>query len=339
MAHEKSICRNSIPYSPFMGEALGTCSSLLIQQIYYWTLKKQHSHEGHYWCYNTYQTWADQLRAFDPKTIYRALTSLREKGIVRVGNFNKHKYDKTLWYRVDSQALLKVLSEKFPLWTFWLDAYGQIDQTPMVKMSKPIPETSQKTNSELASQKIIQKPTGKKIIIMAKGPTTAALILKDQQNKKANKGVIVTKPNSIDSMVDIWHTVVPEFNEGVKCIAAFTIVDKGKLGKMATLWGNDTDKCLRYVLSHWIAFTKFVEDQVGVKTTPASPTIRFLLKYVGEAKSFMVSSVQLTAPKKIVIKPKVKDVGPEVKEPKEAKASLSDVEQWLEKLNTQSPEK
>ena len=113
MGQWKSLCEYSIPFSPYMGKAFGMCGALLIQQIHYWTLKKNHFHEGHYWCYNTYKDWSEQLMGFTPKTIQRTVDELRKQGVVVVGKFNKKKYDKTFWYRVDTQALLNVLSEKY----------------------------------------------------------------------------------------------------------------------------------------------------------------------------------------------------------------------------------
>lgn len=291
MANKKALCRNSIPYSPFIGEALGPCCALLIQQIYYWVSEKKHEHNGHYWVYNTYEGWALQLRAYDSKTIRRALIKLRQLGIVVTGNFNSHKYDQTLWYRVDSEKLLGYLSLKFSTWTFWLDPSGQIDQTQMDKMSQPIPKNNSETTAEtsLAPQKT-NTPTGKVTIVKV---SSAKAILEQFQKEKGKISSVT--PNSIGSFIKTWQTLVPAHNELVKFVPEFTLAQKGQIGKICKVWGDTSDYTLAHAVKNWIALSKFIAEQNGLKTTPNAPHVGFLLKYAGDARSYMLSSVQLTA--------------------------------------------
>lgn len=83
----------------------GVCAAVLIGQIHYYTQLSMKNHEnyhdGEYWVYNSLSEWCDDIPIFGRSSIYRAINALRNDGILIVDSFNRHKYDKTLWYRID----------------------------------------------------------------------------------------------------------------------------------------------------------------------------------------------------------------------------------------------
>jgi hypothetical protein len=117
-----------------------------------------------------------------------------------------------------------------------------------------------------------------------KAPITSAEVLKQLGKSKAN-----LDDSTATGMYKIWVTTVPLHNEGVKFVAPFTMQEKGQVVRLAKVWGNDSGPVLEYVLSNWIRFAKTVKSQTGLKSFPETPSIGFLVKYSGEAKSFWVT--------------------------------------------------
>lgn len=64
-------------------------------------------HEGTWWVYMPIRAWQEQLSWISERTIQRYLKELNELGLIRIGDFNRYRYDRTRWYAVDEQALEK----------------------------------------------------------------------------------------------------------------------------------------------------------------------------------------------------------------------------------------
>lgn len=99
---------------------IGLNEALVLQQIEYWCnikeeadRKKEQTREvgfidGHYWTYNTIEEWHEEFPFWSYDTVKRTLKKLRDKNIILVGNFNKAKFDRTLWYTVNHEELIKL---------------------------------------------------------------------------------------------------------------------------------------------------------------------------------------------------------------------------------------
>lgn len=103
---------NSIPVSPTIAVTLGLHEAIVLQQIHYWvqhnTKLGKHYHDGRCWTYNTYEQWQEQFPWWSRRTIQRIISDLRGAGLVLCGNYNRHKYDRTLWYTIDYDAFYKM---------------------------------------------------------------------------------------------------------------------------------------------------------------------------------------------------------------------------------------
>lgn len=64
-------------------------------------------HDGAWWVYMPIRAWQEQLSWISERTIQRHLKELNELGLIRIGDFNRYRYDRTRWYTVDEQALEK----------------------------------------------------------------------------------------------------------------------------------------------------------------------------------------------------------------------------------------
>ena len=87
---------------------VGIACAVLLNNIYWWVDKNEkneyHLFEGKYWTRNTKKAYLEQFPYMTERQIEYALTKLRDKGYILVGNFNKAKYDRTLWYTITDKA-------------------------------------------------------------------------------------------------------------------------------------------------------------------------------------------------------------------------------------------
>ncbi|ENK9554144.1 conserved phage C-terminal domain-containing protein [Listeria monocytogenes] len=91
---------------PTLAREIGLNEAIVLQQIHYWLNKKQNLHDGRYWTYRSIQKWQEENFSFwSLNTVKRTFTSLREKKLLLTANYNKKKFDKTVWYSIDYDAL------------------------------------------------------------------------------------------------------------------------------------------------------------------------------------------------------------------------------------------
>ncbi|EKZ6910763.1 conserved phage C-terminal domain-containing protein [Listeria monocytogenes] len=91
---------------PTLAREIGLNEAIVLQQIHYWLNKKQNLHDGRYWTYRSIQKWQEENFSFwSVNTVKRTFTSLKEKKLLLTANYNKKKFDKTVWYSIDYDAL------------------------------------------------------------------------------------------------------------------------------------------------------------------------------------------------------------------------------------------
>ncbi len=119
-----------------------------LQQVRYWItinkkkpLNQHYYNDGRWWMYNTLDDWHEQFPWLSVRTIQRIIKELKLKGILITGNYNKKKYDKTIWYSIDEHKLDEIIDEHMTVWTKCPHGSGQNDHMDLDKMAGPIPET------------------------------------------------------------------------------------------------------------------------------------------------------------------------------------------------------
>lgn len=90
---------------PLLAQKIGLNEAIVLQQLHYWIDTSGHDIKGENWIYATYEELQSQFPWWSMKTIQRTLTNLKEIGLIKVGNFNKKKYDKTNWYTINYKKL------------------------------------------------------------------------------------------------------------------------------------------------------------------------------------------------------------------------------------------
>lgn len=82
----------------------GLGKAVILYNLRYWLKKNQannkHFYDGCYWTYNSLDAFCELLPYLTRSTLGRYLTELEKDGVIKKGNYNKHKYDRTGWYTV-----------------------------------------------------------------------------------------------------------------------------------------------------------------------------------------------------------------------------------------------
>lgn len=95
--------------SPKLAVLLGDADkAIILQQIDYWLEHSNNIRDGYKWVYNSVADWQKQFLWISPSTLTRKLKSLEDQGLLITGNYNKRKFDKTKWYRIDYDEFNKI---------------------------------------------------------------------------------------------------------------------------------------------------------------------------------------------------------------------------------------
>ncbi|MEA3318097.1 MAG: hypothetical protein U9R54_09085 [Bacteroidota bacterium] len=123
--------------------------AIILQQIHYWLKINKRTnknfHNSRYWVYNTYSQWQETFTFFSVSTIKRTFKSLKKQKLIITNNYNKKKYDRTIWYTIDYKQLETL---EFHHSVNMTSSTGQYDTMQGVNMTSPIPETTQRLSSE-----------------------------------------------------------------------------------------------------------------------------------------------------------------------------------------------
>lgn len=87
---------------PSLVKKLGNVDkAIILQQIHYWISKTDNIKDGHKWVFNSVKEWHDQFSWLSEKTVQRYLKQLEDDGYLITGVYNKYKFDRTKWYRIN----------------------------------------------------------------------------------------------------------------------------------------------------------------------------------------------------------------------------------------------
>ena len=85
-----------------IAEKYGVSEAILLQHLWFWIEKnkanEKNFYDGAYWTYNSTRAFVKLFPYMTQRQIQNALKKLKDKGIIKTGNYNKSAYDRTLWY-------------------------------------------------------------------------------------------------------------------------------------------------------------------------------------------------------------------------------------------------
>ena len=100
-----------------LSKEYGLNAALLLQNFAFWiSINKKNNNnlkEGRVWTYQTLKSPKDKFECLSIDKIRYAIESLVKKGILLKSNFNKTKYDRTIWYAFQDDALLEEIISKY----------------------------------------------------------------------------------------------------------------------------------------------------------------------------------------------------------------------------------
>ena len=160
----------------------------MLQQMHYWLLKSANEFTGVKWFYKTLEEWQTEFPFWSAMTIRRTLGSLEKQKIIKIGNFNKKKFDKTKWFTIDYQRVnRRCVQNEQTMCSNCTDGCVQNEQT----YTREYTETTTENNNNVYEEKplkvvwteetkhiidYLNKRTGKKYSVKTK--KTAQLIHK-----------------------------------------------------------------------------------------------------------------------------------------------------------------
>lgn len=113
----------------------GVNAAILLHNIYFWCehnrTNEKHFHDGRYWTYNSRKAFLEQFPYMGEKQLRNALKTLKDEGLVVVGNYNQLQFDRTAWYALTEKGIDAV--------TKGLDAFGE-KANANGKKGQPIPD-------------------------------------------------------------------------------------------------------------------------------------------------------------------------------------------------------
>lgn len=135
---------------PSLAKEIGLNEAIMLQQMHYWLLKSANEFTGVKWFYKTLEEWQTEFPFWSAMTIRRTLGSLEKQKIIKIGNFNKKKFDKTKWYTIDYQRVnSRCVQNEQSMCSDCTDGCVQNEQT----YTRDYTETTTENNNNVSEEK------------------------------------------------------------------------------------------------------------------------------------------------------------------------------------------
>ena len=154
-----------IVFDRTLAREIGDRHATVLQQVHFWielNKKKKNKEvykDGYYWTYRSIKKWHEEdFDYLSLSTVRRTFDDLIEEGYLITGDYNKFGADRTKWYRVNKEKLIK-LYEKLTNEKHLSDMtnanvqneqmqLSKMSNSELFKMSKPIQENNKRLNKE-----------------------------------------------------------------------------------------------------------------------------------------------------------------------------------------------
>ena len=148
--------------NPELAKEIGLNESLLFLQLEFWLRQSGTLQEdGQYWIYESVTDIQQVFSFWSRATINRIIHSLVEQELLQVGNFNKHRYDRTRWFTLNRTGIDKLKSVKvFDWWVSQNETRSAQNETGSAQNDTrsaqngtTIPDLSSDLSSDLSPEK------------------------------------------------------------------------------------------------------------------------------------------------------------------------------------------
>lgn len=231
----------------------GSDEAIILQQIHYWLLRSNNIEDGYKWVYNSMENWQKQFPWIkSSKTLSKYFKDLEKRGFLVTGNYNKRKFDRTKWYRIDYDAFSNLggaLGKPYPTMGNNLpNAFGKSYPKDVAQFTQPIPETTRDYSKTTTDNNSSGKP---------EPHLPYKEIINYLNQKTGTRYKVTSKVNQ--------RLIKARFNEG------YTLDDfKEVIDKKVHEWGSD-EKMSKFLRPATLFGTKF-ESYLNQKTIQHSKT-------------------------------------------------------------------
>lgn len=157
--------QKTIQLDPQIAQQFGANASILFSNIHFWLTenlkKKKNFFDKRVWMYCSIRQLKEQYSYLTTRQIRHALEKLSEAGILLKNNFNKTRYDRTIWYSINSDEFLAKNAQTLRFSHLAQTTNGNGD------FAKPIPDIkhipNQPTNLLLTTEQTNQKLEDSKV--------------------------------------------------------------------------------------------------------------------------------------------------------------------------------
>lgn len=91
-----------------IAQKYGIAEAIILNHFEYWIEKNKANEknffEDTYWTFNSVKAFKEIFPYLTEKKIASALANLKGEGLIKTGNFNENKYDRTLWYAITEKG-------------------------------------------------------------------------------------------------------------------------------------------------------------------------------------------------------------------------------------------
>lgn len=107
--------KRDIAFNVEVAQEVGVECAVLLHHIVWWVhrnrLNDQNHHDGRYWTYNTYKTYAKLFPFWNVSKVKRLMHKLEEGGWIVSANHNQLQFDRTRWYSTTNRTEQFYLSD------------------------------------------------------------------------------------------------------------------------------------------------------------------------------------------------------------------------------------
>ena len=232
--------------------------------------EQRNVHDGKCWSYSTIKDFQNYFDFWSIKNIRTIIKHCEQQGLIELGNYNKHKYDRTSWYTLTNKALeyYPILRDKIRSRITDNPVNTDLSETAKVFVAngKPIPEDLYSlsniniTNSALAATRTKKAPS----IELMELINIYREVFPD--NPQPHKRVIATSlQKTLGTLVKRWPELDPEgkpisliaFRKYMESLKVFA--PRFSLGEYTTTDGNRKKNGLE-TFARWNTIVKFLEN-------------------------------------------------------------------------------
>lgn len=141
-----------------IAKEVGVNAAVILENIAHWVLRNKANdknfYDGHYWTYNSNAAMAELFPYMNARQVRTALDSLRKNGMVLTGNYNKSRYDRTLWYTVSDDCAERFFPEIIHLTKKSNGVDEKVKPIPDINTNNKPDNISQQTDSSASDAPI-----------------------------------------------------------------------------------------------------------------------------------------------------------------------------------------